>query len=340
MSDETVNLDFYGILIRVVSNDREVLSFIESDFSYFCVRSFEKDRAPQITASVFFSEPSFERIPEGTLAAYHTKDAAVYKNGDVQYYDSFGKALVIYDFSHGSAEIYSLDRDLLYEKSYLLIMSRVGELLDRKGFHRIHAMGVVYKGKAVLCLLPMGGGKTTLTLSLLENKDFSLLSEEVPLVSSKGFLYPFPVRMGVTEGTSLSIPEEFLKPFKRTHYHPKVLIDTRYFKDQIAGFAEPGFIFVGKRVHSAKPEIIKISSFKAFAALFRLCVMGIGLPQILEYLLRFDFFDIVRQSPSFLSRLRASLSLLRRSEAYELHLGYDRAANAELVADFISKRIT
>lgn len=339
MSDEVLYFDFHGILLRVVSNDKKSASFIESDFSYFRVHPSQEKGKPQVNVSVFLREPPYERIPEGTPAIYHTKDAVVYKNGDTRYFDSFGKALVIYNHSNDSAEIYSTDRDLLYEKSFLMIMSRMGELLDRKRLHRIHAMGVVYGKKAVLCLLPMGGGKTTLTLSLLENKAFSLLSEEVPLVSSKGLLYPFPIRMGVAEGTPLEIPGEFLKPFKRTHYQSKTLIDVQYFKDQISGVAEPGFVFVGKRIHSRQPRIIKTSSIKAFLALFRLCVLGIGVPQLLEYLLRFDLFDIVRQIPILFSRLRASLTLIQQSETYELHLGYDRAANAALIADFISKKI-
>jgi hypothetical protein len=335
---EPLYFDFHGILLKAVSNDKESLSFIESDFSYFRVYPPEGKKTQHITLSVFFSQPPYDTIPEGTVATYHTKDAVVYKHGCIKYFDSFGKALVIFDHSHESAEIYSLDRDLLYEKSYLMIMTCVGKLLDQKKLHRIHAMGVVYEGKAILCLLPMGGGKTTLTLSLLESTAFSLLSEEVPLVSSKGLLYPFPIRMGVTEGTPLSIQQEFLKPFKRTHYQNKILIDMRYFKDRVASVAEPGFIFVGRRIYSAKPRIKKISRSKAFLALFRLCVMGLGLPQLLEYLLHFDFLDMVRQFPIFFSRVLASLSLLRQSKTYELHLGYDRAANAAFLADFVSRK--
>ena len=335
MLNESLYLNFYGIIIKAISTDREILSSIETDFAYFCHKPLKENNKPQITIAIFPGKPPYEKIPNGTLAICHTKDAAIYKNGNIRYFDSFGKVLVIYDSSKESVEIYSLDRNLLYEKSYLMIMTRVGELLDKKKLHRIHAMGVVFKGKAILCLLPMGGGKTTLTLSLLENKAFSLLSEEVPLVSSNGLLYPFPIRMGVIEGTPLQIPEEFLKPFKRTHYEPKTLIDVRYFKDQIARDAKPGYIFVGKRVHSDKPTIIKLSSFKTFMALFRLCVVGIGLPQMLEYLLRFDFSDMARQFPVFCSRLWSSLLLIKHSKTYELHLSYDRTANAQFVTDFI-----
>ena len=338
MSDDILFFDFHGILVRVIVNDEESAKFIETDFSYFCVNPAEGTRNPDISLSVFLSPPPYEKIPEGTLAAYHTKDAAVYKYGEMTYYDYSGDALVIYDDRHRSAEIYSLNRDFLYEKSYLMVMSRVGVELDRKKLHRIHAMGVVFKGRTILCLLPMGGGKTTLTLSLLETKAFSLLSEEVPLVSTEGRLYPMPIRMGVTVGTPLSIPEKFLKPFQRRHYNPKTLIDINYFKDQISPMAEPGFIFVGKRIHSAKPKIIKISRFKAFGPIFRLCVMGMGLPQLLEYVLRFDLVDVLGRISIFSSRLSAALALLRKSETYELHLSYDRSANAAFVSEFVTKK--
>lgn len=336
MSREILYFDFHGITLKVVSDDKESASFIASDFSYFNLDPSNKKIEPQITISVYLSNPPLERIPEGTLAAYQTKDAVVYKSGDIRYFDYFGKALVIYDYHYESGEIHSLKREDLYEKCYLLIMSRLGELLDRKNLHRIHAMGLVFDGKAVLCLLPMGGGKTTLALSLLENREFSLLSEEVPLVSKTGILYPFPIRMGVNEDTPLSIPEEYLKPFKRTHYNPKTLIDIRYFKNQISSVAEPGFIFIGKRLHSAHPKIIRTSFFRTFLSLFRLCVIGVGLPQMLEYILRFDLLDMARQFPILLSRLRSSLILIHKSKTYELHLSYDLRANAVLLTDFIS----
>ncbi len=338
MSDEKIYFDFYGIILKVESNDKESASFISSDFSYFLLKSSSENIEPHITVSVFLSNPPYNLIPEGTLAAYHTKNSVVYRSGSIQFYDSFGKALVIYDYRHETAEIYSLDRDILYENTYLMIMSRVGDLLDRKGLHRIHAMGVVYNGNTILCLLPMGGGKTTLTLSLLEKRGFSLLSEEVPLISSNGLLYPFPIRMGVIEGTPLSIPEEFLKPFKRTHYEPKTLIDIQYFKDQIANVAKPGLIFVGKRIYSTNPKITKTSSIKCFLSLFRYCVMANGIPQLLEYVLRIDILTMARQLPIFFSRLIACLVLVYKSESYEIHLGYDREANASVLTEFISNK--
>ncbi|MCK5405178.1 MAG: hypothetical protein KAI75_08090 [Desulfobulbaceae bacterium] len=337
MADQTLLFDFHGILVKIVCDDEECATFIKTDFSYFSIDFAVEYRSLDLIITVSLEKPPYDKIPYGTLASCHTKDAALYKNGDITFYDYAGETLVVLDHRWNRAEIFSLSRDHLYEKTYLMVMSRVGVELDRKRLHRIHAMGVVHNGKALLCLLPMGGGKTTLTLSLLGDKNFSLLSEEVPLVAADGTLYPFPIRMGVTAGTELAIPEEFLKPFIRSHYRPKTLIDITYFKDQIARSASPGYVFVGKRIHSDSPRIVRISKFKAFGPLYRLCVVGMGLPELLEYILRFDLSDIVKRFTLFTSRLSACLALLRHSETLELHLSYDRQANADLVSQFVTK---
>lgn len=337
MPPSTLWLNFYGVLVEFTSDDAETSEFIESDFSFFRIVSPIENTGPVFRISVHLKPPPYHRIPDNTVATAHTKDAVVYKTESATYYDSFGEALVIYTGGHDSAEIYSLDRNLLFEKSYLMIMTHVGERLDRRGLHRIHAMGVVYRNKGILCLLPMGGGKTTLTLGLLKNKAFSLLSEEIPLVSTRGMLLTFPIRMGVTQGTPLSIPDRFLKDFKRSHYKAKTLIDTRFLEGQIGSVVEPGVIFVGRRLFSAHPRIEKASRLRAFASLFRLCVMAIGIPQLLEYLLHFDILDAVRQSPIFVSRLMSSLALVLKSRTYVLYLGYDRDENARYVTEFLSE---
>jgi hypothetical protein len=68
--------------------------------------------------------------------------------------------------------------------------------------------------------------------------------------------------------------------------------------------------------------------------------MGMGLPELLEYVLRFDLLDMVGRISIFLSRLSASLALLRQSETYELYLSFDRSANATLLFEFLSKKIS
>ncbi len=332
-----LDLVFHGVSASVLSSDPECLALVEADFSLFLTAAPPAGKAVAIEVQLVVGQPPYERIPEGTTPLVCTKDAVVYRYRGVRYYDSGGKALVIYDMRHGRAEAHSLDRDLLREKCYLLLMTRIGEELDRRGLHRIHAMGVVHGGHAVLCLMPSGAGKTTLALSLLERRDFSLLSEEVPLVSRAGRLYSFPIRIGVVDGTPLEVPPRFLHRFRRSRHGPKVLIDTRYYADRITDTAEPGMVFVGRRVGTGEAGIGPLSRLRGLAALVRFCVVGSGIPQLLEYLLQLDLGDPGRQVPILWSRFLASVALVRRSAVYELRLGPDREANAALVAQWAAR---
>lgn len=336
---EPLYFDFYGVIVRVDTGDEDTAQFVASDFSWFRSDPPPCSSQADFTLSVHYGRPPFERIGEGTLAVLQTKDAIVYKRGSVKYYDTFGKTLVIHDFSTQQAEIHSLDRDILLERTYLMISSQVGDILDKRHMHRIHAMGVVYDGRGVVCLMPSGGGKTTLTLSLLGKEGFGLLSEEIPLLSSDGTLHPFPIRMGVTADQEVDIPGGFLRDFQRTHYGPKTLIDVRYFAGRIAPSAAPGIVFVGRRIYSSRPRAVPVSRLRAFVSLYRYCVMGVGLPQMLEYILRFDFLDMGRAAPILFSRLIASIRLVAASRTFELHLGTDRTANADFVADFVKRTL-
>lgn len=332
-ASQRLDLCFHGVPVTVLSTDPECLTLVEADFSLFPGSPPPAGNAA-LEVQLVVGRAPYERIPKGTTRLVRTKDAIVYQRRGVRYYDSGGNALVIYDMRRRRAEVHSPDRDLLREKCYLLVMTGVGDELDRRALHRIHAMGVVHGGRAVLCLMPSGAGKTTLAMSLLERRDFSLLSEEIPLVSRTGCLYPFPVRIGVVEGTALDVPPRYLHRFRRSRQGPKVLIDSRYYADRIAGPAEPGIVFVGRRVGPGEAGVTPLSRMRGFAALLRFCVAGSGIPQLLEYLLRLEPQEVGRRTSILWSRLLASVALVRGSAVYELRLGPDREFNAALVAGY------
>ncbi|HEX5386556.1 MAG TPA: hypothetical protein VFW66_07665 [Gemmatimonadales bacterium] len=338
---------FHGVRAAVTSDDAECLRRVEADFALFLDPGAPAGELPDgavgaaglmptIEVRLTVSAPPYERIPPDARRLLRTKDATVYRAGHVRFYDSGRLALVAYDMRAGHADVWSLDRDLLQEKCYLLVMTRVGDALDRRGLHRIHAMGMVYQGRALLCVLPSGGGKTTLAMALLEREGFRLLSEEVPLVCRRGRLHPFPVRLSVVQGTPLTVPDRFLQPFRRSRHGPKVLIDSRHYADRIAGDAAPGIICIGRRVGAGEAGLVKRSRFAGLAALLGSCVAGRGVPQLLEYLLHLDLGDVMRHAPVLWSRLRAAAALARRSTAYELRLGPDSEGNASLIATLLT----
>ncbi len=321
-------------MVLVTADDEACGSLVAADFSYFLA---DGPQEPTVRISLSLAEPPYERIPAGARVQRITKDAEVYETGGIRYLDSFGKALVIWTLSADHVEIYSADRTLLREKAYLMIMSRVGYALDRRGLHRIHAMGVVFEGRAVVCAMMMGGGKTTLTLGLMEHPAFRLLSDEVPLVSRDGRLTALPIRLGVREDAKLSIPDSYLSRFVRTRYPPKILIDTSYFGDRVATVAEPGIFFIGRREGSPEPAARPVGAMTAFAVLFQMCVLGRGVPELLEYVLRAQPRALARHASIVLSRSLACIALLRRSRCYVLELSNDPKANARFVAELAAK---
>ncbi len=332
----TVALNFHGVRVTVISDDTESTACIKTDFSCFLDNDNNAATGPVITILVHLKAPPDTFIPTARRPWIKTKDAAVYSWQGKRVLDSGGKVLVALQFEPDQATIYSLDRNLIREKVYLVIMSRIGEWLDRRGLHRIHAMGVSREGRAVICALQEGGGKTTLTLGLMSCPEFSLLSDEVPLVSRQGRLLGLPVRLGVREDAELSIPARFLSKFRRTRHEPKTLIDARYFGDRITVEAEPGILLIGCRIDAEKPSIKPVGFPAAFAALWQLCVLGRGVPQLLEYVIRIRPGALLSQLVTLASRTLACVALARRSDCYTIGLGRDREANAKLVAQLAS----
>ncbi len=62
-----------------------------------------------------------------------------------------------------------------YEAAYLFLLSRIGEALDQRHLHRIHALALEYFGRAVLAVFPMGGGKSTLGAAMLRFPEIGFL---------------------------------------------------------------------------------------------------------------------------------------------------------------------
>jgi len=310
--------------LQIECQDQDILDNTRRDFSYFLK---DVQSAADIKISVYLEEPPFEKVP-ALKASLHNPDSTAYDDGRIRYVDHQARALTIYDYNNEEGRVYAQDRGLLHELTYLLILSRVGELLDKKGIHRIHCLGVSIGEKGVLCLLPQGAGKTTLALELLKNEGVKLLSDDTVLMNRKGELLAFPLRIGVSADFSLDIPSQYLRSFQRRKYGKKTLIDIDYFRDKIAPSAKPFIILIGQRVFSDEAEIIKISKLKAIGPLFRDAVIG----------LRFDFKDIFSKISIGFSRLLAGLKLLLHSKTYRFLIGRDQGKNVEVLCRFLKNK--
>jgi len=337
MENKKTLLNIYGVLVSLSGNG-EIVDKLYSDFKYFSLDDNNSNIKINLSININFINPPYEKVPQITASMYKT-DCICYDYNYLRYADYNGKGLVIFDKKNKSAEVYSIDTDLLYEISYLLLHSQVGELLDMKGYHRIHACSFSYNNKTFICMLPQGGGKSTLLMNLLKNNDIKLLSDDTPIIDRKGNIYPFPIRVGICNDFDISnIDENFITFFNRRKFGQKKLISYEYFKDRIEKENLPINIILGKRTYSNNATIINTNKLSSFNELFKSCVIGYGLPQVIEYFLVGGLQDIIKKTYIVLSRLYACIRLvLKIKQVYYFYLSKNKEANSPYFINFFNK---
>jgi hypothetical protein len=153
---------------------------------------------------------TLDALPE-LAARVQTPRNHCHTDGDLTYLDYFGSALAVYDRSRNYLTVESVDTHRLHEITYLSILSRVGELLERRGLHRLHALAVGRHGETALFMMDSGGGKSTHGLGFLRSSDrYELISEDSPLTDRRGRVHTFPLRFGVLPPLPEGIAEEHI----------------------------------------------------------------------------------------------------------------------------------
>ena len=336
MENQKKFLNIYGIFVQLYGYTG-IIDKIFDEFKYF-VSEQETPFKTDLTININFKNPPYEQIPQIPASVYKT-DCICYDYNDIRYADYNNKCLVVFDKDKKFADIYSLDENLLYEISYLLLHSQVGELLDLKGFHRIHACSFSYNNNIFICILPQGGGKSTLLMNLLKNENIKLLSDDTPLTDRKGNIYPFPIRLGVCNDFDTSyIPDKFITVFNRRKFGQKKLISYDFFKDKIENSKLPIHIIAGERIYSETPKIKSSNKFRIFKELFKSCIIGYGLPQVIEYFLTGGFKDFFKKGFIAFSRFYACIRLLFRTDkTYVFYLSKNIEENTNYFLNYFNK---
>jgi hypothetical protein len=329
---DVVEFSFYDVGLTMASASHELLDNLSRDFRYFEAPAPSR----RVSVEANLAPPPWEKIPL-QFASKITPNAAIYDVGKVRFNDYQGEALAIYDFAKEEGEVWSENADLLYEITYLLCLSRIGEIHDLMRMHRVHALGIAVAQKGALVLLPESGGKSTLCMELLRHPEVRLLSDDTPLVS-RGKLYAFPTRIGIRGGKSAGIDPRYLRTMRRRNREPKTLLDIDYFQDRIASETTPDVLIVGARRNGTDSWIEPISARKALPVLMANLVFGLGLPQVVEFLLRGGSADAVSKFTIVRYRMAAVISLLRRAKCYRLALGRDTAMAGEAVMSVLKAR--
>ncbi|MGZ6371573.1 MAG: hypothetical protein ACXWPM_12525, partial [Bdellovibrionota bacterium] len=284
MSDE-LSLAIYGVrvLIRGGPQSRQTLSGLREDLGYF---ESERDShaAPEILIQLEPRPYPPEQVPVGS-PLFSTRMCQVYGWGALRCCD-YGEGDWVCA-ENGPKErrftVYSTDPERMYELAYLALLSSAGESLDRRGLHRVHALGVEASGRAGLLLLPSGGGKSSIAALLAQDPAVKIFSDESPLVDRQGRLHPFPVRLALLPEVARALelnPEARL--FRRKIYAAKQLFPIA--RSQTAASAPVSFVLIG--VPGISPSVASVSKWRIFRALFLNAVVGLGLAQMSEHFLR------------------------------------------------------
>ena len=328
---------FHGLTVQVKSSSPQVLEQVRRDFSYF-----RRDPTPDAFGLVLdlrLEAPSYRDLPE-LPASFLTPRNVCYQHHPVSYIDYFGRGLGTYNRGENHCLMQADEVDFLREMAYLFILSRAGEHLDTCGLHRLHALALNYNGRAVLLLLPSGGGKSTMALNMLKEPGFTLLGEDTPLVDRRGRILPFPLCLGVRLGSDPGIPSQYLRTVQRMEFDPKTLIDIDYFAEKLSGPADPGLILVGQRNLGQASAIVPLARRRAFHSLIKNMVVGLGIYQGLEFMLERGTWELLSQGRTVSSRLYNSLRLLARTPSYRFVLGRDLEKNSQTLLDFVTRRLS
>jgi len=177
-----------------------------------------------------------------------------------------------------------------------------------------------------------------MALQLMRRPEFLLLGEDTPLVDRKGRILPFPLRLGINPNHDTGIPPQYLRTINRMEFDPKTLIDIDYFKDRLSEAVEPGMILVGERNLGEVSEIIPLARHRAFKALVKYMIIGLGVYQGLEFLLERGLWELLGKGGVVASRVYNSLSLLTRAPAYRFVLGRNTEKNSQTFIEFIHQK--
>lgn len=333
-SQNGAQFSVYGCEFRLTGDGASALEHLRNDFQFFACEQTGNPTTVEISTSA----PSYQDVPESVATTYTPRNIAFTRDG-CTYIDYSGRALAVWDRKQRTFRIHSLDAHVQYEAAYLFLLSRIGEQLDQQRMHRIHAMAVSVNGRAVLAILPMGGGKSTLCSALLKYPEYRLLSDDSPFISADGRVHAFPLRLGLLPGNEADIPAEFQRTIRRMEFGPKILVSYEYFASRVTPSAEPGIVFIGNRTMAEVCRIEPAGSWDQFKSIAVNCVVGLGLFQGLEFVMTHSPLELVSKASVAWSRLRVARKLFAQSEVYHLTLGRNQELNAATVQAFVNDKL-
>jgi len=330
-----IYLNIYDFKILIKSSHPAIDARIKLEFDFFIKDHF----SVQDLTITFEFKSNFsvsEILPINLTPTFQRNNSITYDTQDVRWNDYYGFVLSHFELKKKQAHFIGKDLDKLYEVIFLFILSRSGKKLDLDGKHKIHAFSFAKNNKALVCMQPMRGGKSTLLSEILQKWDVSIISDDTPIVNHNGELIPFPLRMSLENlptDLDLDVKDYFL--LKREFYKPKFSMSLKVFNRKIASQISDFILIEAKRSTFTSPQVIKNGPFTTFKYLFKHMVIGIGLPIIFEYFWENGFYDFIIKCKIFLSRLTLAIKLSFSRESYTIYLCDDVQKNAQEIVNLL-----
>jgi len=324
-------LDVHGLRFDV-RGWPEVAQEVVRDFLWFETNG---DGPADVTVELQRGAPHWDGYGDLT-AAFVTPRNVVYQNGSRTILDYFGRASAELDRAAARIVIRSEHPHLAHEAAYLFLLSRIGEHLDARGLPRLHALALSGPRGAICVLLPSGGGKSTLAVTALADERVKILAEDTPLLDSRGYVHPFPLRIGVNPTDAERMPQGSVRRIERMEFHDKLVLDLDGFRDRVEGSPQPmSDLIVGQRSLGRAGRLEPLPRRAAAGALLREGVVGVGVYQGMEFVLQRGMRDVAGKAGEALTRARCCAAAARRARVWRLTLGRDHASNWEALAPLL-----
>jgi hypothetical protein len=325
----TRRLEVHGLSIAVCGAWDEVTGAVARDFTWFAAAAHGE---PDLRVVLERRRPDLDGAGALT-ASFVTPRNVVYRDGPHTLIDYGGRALARHE--RGRFVVQSEDPQLAREAAHLFLLSAIGEHLDARGLPRLHALALASDRSALALLLPSGGGKSTLALRALRDPQVRLLSEDSPLLDTRGRLHPFPLPLGLSEADGAEARGP-VRRVERMEFAPQLLLEVEAYADRVE--REPRALtdlVIGRRSLGCEAHLERIGRRAAVQPLLREGVVGVGIYQGLEFLLGHGWRDLVARRRVAATRTRASAAALRQARVWRLTLGRDRERNWEVLRSLL-----
>jgi hypothetical protein len=267
-------------------------------------------------------------IPIGRkkIAGWFSERIVLDKNGDV---------IVSKDSkSIRRIQISAANFDSLLEKSYLSLLSSLGELLEKRGYLRAHALCGSYAGIGFALHFSSGMGKSSLAFMLAQDPQFKLLGDEVGLIRHNR-LWSFPLRLALTEkvANELGVKSRSTGRFNHPPFSEKLVFPATQF--QLANDTKLDFLFYGLRKRTNIARVKPFLNFFERLLFIRDFSIGLHLPQIAELAIRGHTLFWI---PAMIfARFRWAILLLWVGKVKGLEVTSSAPEVSELLIEFLKK---